>query len=468
MKTAGIFWWRYHVLALAVGIGVVAATWNYSAREPVFHAPGSRWVPICFTPDGEILAAAMATPQDGLEPPGGPIHLLRATDLTSTGPPIETPAGEMDQRKYHPPLETVEFSPHGDLLAVLQRDRKARLDLLELHLIRLPEGEVWKSFSIPYDRWHKRGGIADRLFCNNGGLLAWHELAERRHMVRVWDVAESRERFAVDGVTYPVLSPDGSLLAAVEPYNGGGISCRLYDARDGQLVRSLVLDGDDAGWQPWPKFSPDGRLLAVNCRSSTGKGPAVRVFEVASGKSVLDAAEWSPHFVAGPTLVTVKDDSVLFRSTQTWQVVAQAKFSLGLHWDSGSPISPEPAPLPGPPAAIVYDYYPTGDGLLPRLGRFLHLRHDGGHRANWIDATSGQVTRFTAAEGLMMRMVVSPDGRRLAVQGSSGLAIWELPPQRSWVPAATVLGLFVVLWGAWLLVRRGRVARAREASDLPS
>jgi WD40 repeat protein len=372
----------------------------------------------------------------------------------------------MGQGIYHPPLETVEFSPRGDLLAVLQGDRKARLDLLELHLICLPAGEVQKSFSIPYDRWHKRGGIADRLFCENGGLLAWHELAERRDTVRVWDVAESRERFAVDGATYPVLSPDGSLLAVVEPYNRGGIACRLYDTGNGELVRSLALNGDSSGWQPWPKFSADGRLLAVNCGNSTGKGPAVRVFDVVSGKSVLDAAEWSPHFVAGPKLVTVKNDSVLFRNTQTWQVVAQAKFSLGLHWDSGSPISPEPVPLPGQPAAIVYDYYPTGDGLLPRLGRFLHLTHDGGHRANWIDATSGQVTPFAASEGLMMRHAASPDGRRLVVQGSSGLAIWDLPPRRTWVPATVVAGLFVALWGAWFLIRRVRVGRAGGVSAL--
>jgi WD40 repeat protein len=337
--------------------------------------------------------------------------------------------------------------------------------MLELHLIRLPGGDVWRSFPIPYERWHKTGGIARRLFSTDGRLLAWHEFSgdkNRRDNVRVWDVTECRERFAIDGVTYPVLSPDGNTLAGLEPHQRDGISCRLYDTHNGQLLRSLPLPGDDAGWQPWPEFSPDGRLVAVNCRSSTGKGPSVRVFDVASGKTVFEAAEWSPHFVAGPTLVTVSDDSVLFRATDTWRVQTRARFSLGQHWDSGSPISPEPVPVPGRAAALVSNYYPSGNAFLARLSRYLHLDFDTGHRISWIDAVSGAVTKFTADDGLLMRTAVSDTGSRLVVQGSSGITIWELPPKRSWVPTAVVAALLALVWGGWTLLRRRMAMRSRH------
>ena len=263
------------------------------------------------------------------------------------------------------------------------------------------------------------------------------------------------------GATYPVLSPDGSLLAVVEPDHPGAIACRLYDTRNGLVLRSLPLPGDGAGWQPWPEFSADGKLLAVNSRSSTGAGPKVSVFEVASGKAVFEASEWSPYFVEGPTLVTVKGDSVLFRAANTWQIRAKASFSFGQHWDNGNPISPEPRPVPGRAAVLVYDYYPTGNNLLSRFGRSLRLTLGSGHRASWIDAASGAVTPFTADDGLVERTVVSPGGRRLIVRGSSGVAIWELPPARSWLPTAVVAGLLAFACVGWTAARRRMAVRIR-------
>jgi WD40 repeat protein len=465
-------WFRGIVLG-AIGILLLALAWSYSAREPVLREPNSSWIPLAFSPDGEILAAANSNghPTWWSHEPGGPIHLLRAADLAPAGPPVETPTIDTDRGAFHPPLEAVEFSPNGEILAVLQTHRDHRqIDLLELHLIRLPEGEVWKSIPISYDRWHKRGGIARRLFSTDGRLLVWHDLSQggdRRDTVRVWDVTEGRERFAAEGMTYPVLSPDGMVLAAVEPYRQGGIACRLYDTRTGQVLRSLPLPGDDVGWQPWPEFSADGTLLAVNCRSSTGKGPSVSVFGVASGTTVFESPEWSPHFVKGPTLVTVKDDSVLFRATDKWQVRARASFSLGRHWDNGSPISPEPQPVPGRAAVLVYDYYPAGDNLLRRFGSSLRLDTGVGHRASWVDAVSGAVTPFTADNGLGERTVVSPSGTRLVVRGATGITIWDLPPARSWRPTAVVAGLMAFVCLGCTLVRRRIAARVRPLSSDP-
>ena len=209
------------------------------------------------------------------------------------------------------------------------------------------------------------------------------------------------------------------------------------------------------------------RLLVVNYwsagtykdGSSYGRGESVIVFDVASGKNVFEAKEWSAHFVAGPTLVTVKDNSVLFRATDTWQVRARAMFSLGRHWDNGGELSPEPQPVPGRAAVLVYDFYPTANDRLGTLSRYLHLKFEPGHRATWIDATSGAMTPFMACDGILRRRTVSPSGSRLAVQGL-GMTIWELPPRRSWIPTALVAGLLAFIWGGWIVVRRRLTVRA--------
>jgi hypothetical protein len=354
------------------------------------------------------------------------------------------------------------------MLAVLQKHHEIqKANVFELLLIRLPEGEIWKSFSIPYDGFHERHRVARRFFSPDGRLVAWHEFApsDERHVVRIWDVEEEREKCAIEGAVYPVLSPDGKILAAVDqsiprPLRKDSFSCRLYDVRDGRVLHTLQLPGDRAGWQPWPEFSPDGRLLVVNCGSSSGRGESILVFDVASAKTVFESQEWSSHFVAGPTLVTVKDNSALFRATDTWQVRARVMFSLGRHWENGGELSPEPEPVPGRAAVIVYDYYPIANDRLGTLGRYLHLTFEPGHRATWIDATSGAMTPFMACDGLLWRTTVSPSGSRLAVHGS-GMTIWELPPRRSWIPTALVIGLLALIWGAWTVVRRRLTVRAR-------
>ena len=92
-------------------------------------------------------------------------------------PPTFDPGLVIRNRKvFFPPLKLVEFSPDGKLLAVIQNRDMHDDDMLELLLIRLPGGEVWKSFPLPYNRWDTLGGIARRLFSDDGRLLAWHEL----------------------------------------------------------------------------------------------------------------------------------------------------------------------------------------------------------------------------------------------------------------------------------------------------
>jgi hypothetical protein len=53
--------WFRRIALVAVGIALLAAAWTYSAREPAFRDPNSSWIPLAFSPDGKLLAAADAT-----------------------------------------------------------------------------------------------------------------------------------------------------------------------------------------------------------------------------------------------------------------------------------------------------------------------------------------------------------------------------------------------------------------------
>jgi len=482
------FRWFRRIALVAVGITLLAAAWNYSARDPAFRDPNSPWIPLAFSSDGKILAAADVTGHEqwwegiNCRNPGGPIHLLHAADLAPAGPPVKPPLIVSLVGEFYPALEAVEFSPNGELLAVLQGAESR--ELLELHVIRLPGGEVWKSFRIPFPRFRVEdlgaawGGVARRLFSPDGRLLVWWEeellQAGFRETVRVWDVVEGRERFAVDGVGHPVLSPDSRLLAVVEQHKPSEpgksrthIACRIYDASDGQVLHSLGLPGYHAGRQPWPEFSRNGRWLVITVRDANAigvyatdpKGDSVVVFDVASGKKVFEAKEAWGRFVDGPTLVTVKDDAVLFRATDTWQIQARATFSLDPVWFS----SIVPEPVPGRAGALVFRYGPAPNDLLEKFSSYLHLKFDNRDRANWVDAMTGEVTQFKANIHWGIKTAVSPSGSHLVEGGGRGATIWDLPPRRSWIPTVAVGALLALVCG-WPVVRRRVMMRVRPAS----
>jgi hypothetical protein len=475
MKSGARFRWFRRIACAALGLALIAAAWNYAPREPAFREPNSSAIPLAFSSDGKILAAADAPGhsqwREGIKGrnPGRPIHMLRAFDLAPAGPPIKPPPIVTDWGEYYPEVEAVEFSPNGGLLAVLQRAHSQKL--LELHLIQLPGGKVWKSFQIPFPRWRLDaviwGGVARRLFSPDGRMLVWWEDETLpvgfRETARVWDVTEGRERFAAEGVGHPVLSPDSRLLAAVEQYkpSGPAIACRIYDVSTGKVLHSLGLPGDRAGLQPWPEFSQDGRWLVITAGNSHDVGESVVVFDVHSGKKVFEAKEARGHFVDGPILVTVKDNALLFRATNNWEV--QARTTFALHPILESSIVPEP--VPGQAGVLVFRYGPAQNDPLEKFSSYFGLKLDKRNGTNWVDAMTGEVTQFKLNIEPGMRTAISPDGSRLVVGGGPGATIWDLPPRRSWIPTLAV-GALLATVGGLPVVRRWIGMRHRPSSSV--
>jgi WD40 repeat protein len=282
-------------------------------------------------------------------------------------------------------IESLAFSPDGTLLASDSGNGQIRLwDVTSGELLaRLGEGD------------RRTSSLA---FSPDGALLAagggWQSGRGNKGDLAVWDVAQRRLRFSLEGHTNVVqgldFSADGTELASAD--EDGGI--RRWRMTDGTLIEERPLEAQvtllTGGWYlaedgdgtPWVFATADARPAFPLDRSPAWRdGPLVAA--------------------AGTTLAILGDDDLLAR----WDLPTGAALGGGQLPEHGLRIGG---------LAI------TPDGVTLLIGRgngavTLRQTHDG--------VPMGELR---AHEEAVMSVVLSPDGSLAAVGSEDGtLSIWR-------------------------------------------
>jgi WD40 repeat protein len=244
---------------LAAG-GNTIAFWNVESGKNLLPLPGpvNPLSGAVFSPDGTTVATASYD---------GTVRLWSA----STGKELRCFSGHAEG------VTAVAFLPDGKKLATLDGARRGTV-----RLWNLSTGQEQGSFREPQVR-----EFAWARFSNDGRTLV---SASGDGMLGLWDTTTGKQlrrfRGYSDGLYDPILSPDGSRLAAYTVERGPGslpagstwepaIGVRVWDAATGKLLREWPSDKNIDRLA----FSPDGRTLAALL-----KGGAIVLWEVATAR----------------------------------------------------------------------------------------------------------------------------------------------------------------------------------------
>ncbi len=272
----------------------------------------------------------------------------------------------------------VAFSPDGKTLATGGRD----------NCIRLWDVGTGK-LKLTIAAHNAQVGVSRLAFFPDGKTLASASWAGDG-TVKLWDVAGGKQRQVVGtdegGIGFLAVSPDGKSLAW-----GGKI--HLYDVQAGHEARCLSAPGavDSVA------FSPDSKLLA-----SANGGGTVRLWEVATGKTVRDLPAGQSTATGSQAVAFSRDGSLLAtagRKVRLWKTATGDEMAaLGAQGEG----------------FFCVAISPDGRFLAGGAYETLHV---------WELATRKEIGRFAESA---KSIAFSRDGRWLAFGTSGGAGLVEM------------------------------------------
>lgn len=226
--------------------------WDISAREELrtIQPNEEDTYHILFSPDGKQLASASS----------------KAIEVwnTATGELIHTISLGIDPQVIDTPINSLVFSPKGDILATGGEQGTVKLYSVPAgKLLGVLKPEIGFIHSIAFSPDGKilaAGG--GRYNPNEGGIVLW----DRQTQKSIWRNVDFPEV-----VNQVVFSPDGRELAAVYGVGWGGIpSVRVWSLTDPHYVDGIWLDYESQVLTP-VTYNQEGVLLSLATTAETSE-----------------------------------------------------------------------------------------------------------------------------------------------------------------------------------------------------
>ncbi len=377
---------------------------------------------VCFSPDGQRLAAIVAKPLDYREQQAKPAT-INIWDV-ETGRRVQT--FRIDLR----PFRKITFSHDGRQLAFctgygIRTEKPGLARIWDLS----SGGQVFDCRSYPE------------------GIYALAFSPDDRHVVtagpdgvaNTWDIETAHEIHSLHGnahVIYEaVFSPDGQTMVTRCDW---GVLC-LWDVRTGRRI--FVLRGGGFMKSGFVSYSADGRRLVTEgfgtLSNREEREREVVVWDAASGQELLTLRGFSKSTIGaafdpgGERLVAAGGDGKI----KVWDVrLAREASDVG----SGQEMLEEAsrAPSHGPPSGHGsltlwgHDGAVNGVAFSPRGDRLASASDDGTVKI-W-DAAGKEVRTLRGHRGRALAVVFSHDGARVASAGEDGtVRLWDADTGRA-------------------------------------